>query len=56
MSEAGKTAEKTILVVDDEPDIALVLTTTFEDAGYRVAARLSGVTMWSACSPPTRRT
>ncbi|HEV2459609.1 MAG TPA: response regulator transcription factor [Ktedonobacterales bacterium] len=38
MSEAGKTAEKTILVVDDEPDIALVLTTTFEDAGYRVAA------------------
>jgi DNA-binding response OmpR family regulator len=24
--------------VDDEPDIALVLTTTFEDAGYRVVA------------------
>jgi DNA-binding response OmpR family regulator len=38
MSEAGKTAGKTILIVDDEPDIALVLTTTLEDAGYTVVA------------------
>jgi DNA-binding response OmpR family regulator len=38
MSEAGKTAEKTILIVDDEPDIALVLVTTLEDVGYTVVA------------------
>lgn len=34
---------KTILIVDDEPDIADVVATTLEDEGYRVLAASNGV-------------
>jgi CheY-like chemotaxis protein len=34
---------KTILIVDDEPDIADVVTTTLEEEGYRVVVASNGV-------------
>ena len=34
---------KTILIVDDEPDIADVVTSTLQDEGYRVVAAANGV-------------
>jgi CheY-like chemotaxis protein len=36
-------AMKTILIVDDEPDIADVVTTTLEEQGYRVVVACNGV-------------
>jgi CheY-like chemotaxis protein len=34
--------DKTILVVDDEPDIRLFLTTVLEDAGFNVMTANNG--------------
>jgi CheY-like chemotaxis protein len=39
---AAADAKKTILVIDDEPDIVTFLTTLLEDNGYRVIAAQDG--------------
>jgi CheY-like chemotaxis protein len=43
MSKTGETKRKTVLVVEDDPDVQAVIVGALSDAGYRVLAARSGV-------------
>ena len=43
MTTANEKAQKTILVVEDDPDVQAVIVGALQDAGYRVLAARSGV-------------